>query len=275
MKKAGKTILFSRKDDWEAGIRAALAHHTPHFLDFEHADPGRYDLVMPLTLRDARHFNQHFAHLNKVKALVPSTSSIDACNDKQAFAQCLLRGGFARFLPGTGDGLAYPYVLKRHVSEWGVDTYIINDSDDEENLRERIGSGEFLRQEFVSGQREYTTHILMAGGRIRFQRTIEFTFAEAMFVKGRSYAPASQEFVDHRHLSPLFEDILNCLGFRGICCFNYKMQDGMPKIFEVNPRQGASMTGFLADVVKSLQAVLRSHTTLAARLWPRADQARE
>lgn len=275
MKKAGKTILFSRKDDWEAGIRAALTHHTPHFLDFEHADPSRYDLVMPLTLRDARHFNRHFAHLNKVKALVPSTVAIDACDDKQAFAQCLRQGGFARFLPATGDGLAYPYVLKRNVSEWGVDTYIINDADGEDEHRERIGSGEFLRQEYVPGQREYTTHILMAGGRIRFQRTIEFTFTEAMFVKGRSFAAASQESIDHRRFSGLFEGILNCLGFRGICCLNYKLQDGVPKIFEVNPRQGASLTWFLADAVKSLQAVLRSRRSLAARLWPRADQTRE
>lgn len=276
LKATGKSILFSRKDDWETGIRAALAAHSPDFVEFEHADPERYDLVMPLTLKDARHFNRHFAHLNRVKALVPADAAIDACDDKQAFARCLLQAGFARFLPGTGDDLPYPYLLKKHVSEWGVDTYIINGPGDEDEHRERMESGQYLKQEYVFGQKEYTAHLLVAGGRVRFMRTLEFAFTETLFVKGQSFAHASQEFVDHRHLSALFESILNCLGFQGICCFNYKLRGDTPKIFEINPRQGASLTCFLGEAVASLQGALRgSRASLASRLWRRGDHTRE
>lgn len=88
-------------------------------------------------------------------------------------------------------------------------------------------------------------------------RSVEFGFAQPLYVKGKGFQPASQALVDHRCHSALFEDAMNSFDFQGFCCFNYKLVDGVPKIFEVNPRYGASMTLFLAEAIDTLQRSLR------------------
>lgn len=253
----GKTILFSRKDDWENDIRSVATGYIPYFHEFDEIDPDRFDLIVPTTLQAARYFNRHHARLNRVKAIVPTDESINACDDKREFARRLARNGFANVLPRGDDNLRYPYLLKKNVSEWGVGTNIIHGPEAENAYRDDLHSGDYLRQEYIFGQQEYTSHVLTASGRIAFMRTVEFTFDEPLFVKGRAFAHVSQANVDHGHLSRLFESILDSLGFEGICCFNYKLLAGVPKIFEVNPRYGASLTFFLGEAIASLQSLLR------------------
>jgi hypothetical protein len=258
MGRSGKTILFSRRDDWEAGMRSALKSHRPHFLEFETVDPERFDLIVPTTLKDARYFNRNFAHLNHSKAIVPSDEAIDACDQKHEFVRRLTACGFSRYLPAWGDGLGYPYLLKKNVSEWGVDIHIIPDAETEIAYRRELQSGDYLKQQYIHGQTEYTTHLLMAAGKNVFMRSVEFGFAESLHVKGKVFQHTSQALVDHLRYSALFEDVMNSLGFQGFCCFNYKLVDGVPKIFEVNPRYGASMTLFLAEAIHRLQRSLRN-----------------
>ena len=273
MGNARTRVLFSRKDDWEPGMRAAMRRHAPYFQDWQRIDADQFDLVVPLTLKDARLFNRDLPHLNAVKALVPSDAAINACDDKQAFAAHLAKAGFARWLPMSSDVLPYPYVLKKRISEWGEDSYIIHSAADEHVHAERMCSQEYLKQECVSGHREYTSHILMAGGRNVFMRTLEFTFDRALFVKGRATCPRSQARVDHSRYGTLFEDILKCVDLQGFCCFNYKLRDGAPKIFEVNPRYGASMTLFLDDAISSLKKALPSSRPRRSR-WFLPAQSR-
>jgi predicted ATP-grasp superfamily ATP-dependent carboligase len=275
MGNAGRRILFSRRDEWETGIRSAIKTCTPHFHEFHDVDPGQFDLVVPLTLEAARYFNRNYSHLNRVNALVPSNEAIDACDDKREFARRLSQAGFGRFLPRACDNLAYPYLLKKNISEWGVDCYIIHDANDEHAHHDRMRSDDYLKQEYVHGRQEYTMHILMAGGRTAFMKTLEFTFEEELFVKGRLFPHASQTCVDHARFSKLFESILNCIGFQGICCFNYKLLDGSPKIFEVNPRYGASLTFFLDEAIASLRKALPATTPVSRlRRWLSFAQSR-
>lgn len=256
MGRSGKTILFSRRDDWEAGMRSALKSHRLHFLEFETVDPARFDLIVPTTLKDARYFNRNFTHLNHSKAIVPSDEAIDACDQKHEFVRRLAACGFSRYLPAWGDGLGYPYLLKKNVGEWGVGIHIIPDAETENAYQHELRSGDYLKQQYIHGQTEYTTHMLMAAGKNAFMRSVEFGFAQRLHVKGRCFQHASQALVDHRRYSALFEGVMNSLGFQGFCCFNYKLVEGVPKIFEVNPRYGASMTLFLADAIASLQQLL-------------------
>ncbi len=41
------------------------------------------------------------------------------------------------------------------------------------------------------------------------------------------------------------------MGYEGICCFGYKIVDNKLKIYEINPRYGASMTYFIDDALVS------------------------
>jgi hypothetical protein len=43
------------------------------------------------------------------------------------------------------------------------------------------------------------------------------------------------------------------LNFQGLCCFNYKLVDGQPVIFELNPRFGGSLPRDINRMLFALQ----------------------
>jgi D-alanine-D-alanine ligase-like ATP-grasp enzyme len=51
----------------------------------------------------------------------------------------------------------------------------------------------------------------------------------------------------------LFAQMLAALGFSGLCCVNYKLVDGNPMIFEINPRCGFSLCAHFPQVLDALQ----------------------
>ena len=57
--------------------------------------------------------------------------------------------------------------------------------------------------------------------------------------------------VNHDKFLNDFENILSLMNYQGICCFNYKILDGKPKIFEINPRFGGTMPYFIDQGIHS------------------------
>ncbi len=94
--------------------------------------------------------------------------------------------------------------------------------------------------------------------KIVFHRTVQFTFSENYFVKGKNFKETRRKKVDHSHLHNLFEMILNQLEYQGICCFNYKILESTVKIFEINPRYGGTMTDFINEALISYRDILMS-----------------
>lgn len=50
----------------------------------------------------------------------------------------------------------------------------------------------------------------------------------------------------------LFSDILNLIDFNGLFCFNFKIVDDVPMIFEINPRLGWSLCNHFYSSMKYL-----------------------
>ena len=122
-------------------------------------------------------------------------------------------------------------------------------------LESRIDTRKYFRQEFIAGKTEYTTHIVMFEARIRFASTFAFDFDRDHFVKGRRFQPVSRRQMASPFLD-IFEGILNALEFCGTCCFNYKIVEGVPKIFELNPRFGGSLAGDINSYLDAYIGVL-------------------
>ncbi|MCM0083191.1 ATP-grasp domain-containing protein [Geomonas sp. Red32] len=255
-----KTVLFSRHDDWEWAIRKKLkpTEYTPFFYDFDEIPLALFDLVVPLTLPAERYVNERNATLNGKRTLVPPDAAIALCDDKERFASHLMSHGFGNHVPKTNQKMDYPYIVKKKVGEWGLDMAVIHDDESERQYRDWCSSGDFFTQEYIEGSDEYTTHIIMAGGKIRFSRTLKFTFQDRYFIKGNNFRPLYGLPVDHSRFSDLFKRILNSVGYQGICCFNYKIAGDTVKIFEVNPRYGGSLTTFLPEALPLYERIVGS-----------------
>jgi len=251
-----ETVLFTPKPIWEPGIRKQIRSVVPFFYPLEQVSPQAFDYVIPLTLADIKYLNEHHQALIGSKTIVPTNDVLDLCNDKLAFCEFFSANGFNDFLPSR-DTSTYPYILKKRISEWGIDSIVMLDKEQESQNLDRLNSDEYMAQEFIAGNREFTSHVVIDKRKILMLKTVEFTFEGDLYIKGRDTKPQTLKRVEHGDLLELFESMLNLIDFRGICCINYKITDGRIKIFEINPRYGASTGIFINEVLASFKLALR------------------
>jgi len=253
-----ETILFSRKDDWEPAIKKEIHNFVPFFCNLNEVDPDRFDFVIPLTIHSQKYINNHLKHLVGKKILAPSNNAIDICHDKEKFSKFLINNGFDRFVPKPDKNLRYPYILKQKTGAWGIGITIITDAKCEDVNIDKIASKDYFCQEYIEGKKEFTTHVIIHDKKIVFFKTIQFSYSQKFFVKGKDCDGRSSKIVNHSRHKDLFEKILNKIDYQGICCFNYKLHRGGVKIFEINPRYGGSMTRFLNEAIISYKNILNN-----------------
>lgn len=249
----GLRILFSRKDDWEPLLRDAF-RGTRHRLDFDDLTGdtiARHDLVVPLTIADVKALCGTAMAAHSLLPL-PSRASVALLDDKLAFHQAMLAAGLGRFVPAVGAQPFMPYILKRRTDECGAHTHVVGSWQRQSALAHLVADPDYFCQELVPGDREYATHILFAAGRIRYALTIEYRFAGMVFVKGRDASSRTAPVANPDCLD-VFAQMLSAAGFRGLCCVNYKLVDGRPRVFEINPRCGFSLCPYFPRVVDALR----------------------
>jgi len=253
-------VLFSDKYGWEKDIRRRINpwRYAPFFKSFSEADLDAFDVLIPQHLTDIVFLNENHADLHGKKCFIPSLTAMNICNDKMRFNDSMVDMGSGHLIPMVNDELSYPYILKKRIDENGSRSRIINSELEEKPFQKFISSDEYYRQECISGVDEFTTHMLMVGGKVVFHRTLHFTFGEQLFVKGVGCKPSRRRKLGACPHIDVFTDILNHLEFEGLCCFNYKVKDGNLKIFEVNPRYGGSLTRFLSPMLKVYSNMLEA-----------------
>jgi len=253
-----KTILFSRKDGWERSIKNKIKGYVPFFYELNEINPNSFDVVVPLTLHAQQHLNAHPELLILHKSIIPSNFCIDLCNDKERFNNYLVENGFGLFAPKIKQEFTYPYILKKKVGAWGDGITVITDSGSELIHMNNMESEDFFKQEYIDGQEEYTSHVIVFEKQLVFLKTLKFTFKDKYFVKGENFKYTSIEEVNHDRFKNIFEDVLVKMNYQGICCFNYKIKNNNLMIFEINPRYGGTLTRFINEMLISYTGSLKA-----------------
>ncbi|RKS52162.1 hypothetical protein BDE18_1465 [Paracoccus pantotrophus] len=243
-----KSVLFGMKADWSAALErsAQSVGIQSQMADLRHADLSGYDAVVPLTLWDRDFLDERRIRGDMFNALFPSSAAQENCHDKLAFNRLMAAAGLGDYIPAMfGDPAALPLgkpiIVKRRKDEWGKlsriccigqDAPLVYDPDQE-----------FL-QEYVPGTVELSAYLLMRDGRIVFSRTAIFDMPDMPHVKGINTGHQNLAWRDGTRHGDLFTEILDTVGFaNGACCIDFREVDGKPKIFEINPRLGGSLTG--------------------------------
>lgn len=253
LKTRAKTkILFSIAPVQEANLRKGL-RFTNIELDFNEFTDERIssnDFVIPLTIPDLKRLDKARHLLKNNNIPIPTLESINICDDKYLFYETLISKGFGHLLPKIESNLPYTYILKKKITERGVDNYIISDGETELKYENFISSQDYFCQQMVLGNKEYATHILFRNKKIDASLNIEYVFSNEVPIKG-------QDIVMNRRIvaSPfnqIFSEILESIEFEGICCINYKELDGKPLIIEINPRFGASLSLYFISFLRKI-----------------------
>jgi hypothetical protein len=247
-------ILFSKKEIWNDIILKSFKRTLieVHFEEFTHSDFSKYDLVVPLVVSDLLICIDRKAELRNQIIPIPSLDAFNICNNKLEFSRILSENGLNDFIPKTGNSLNYPYILKKETGEYGKTTFVINNNEEESMHKELLNDGKHFKQELIKGNKEYASHIVFKNGKIASHTRICYTYDRELYVQGKLI------YVSKAICIPKFEaeftKVLSAINYEGLCCIDYKVKDGLPKIFEINPRFGGSLTDYFFSVLAKSEA---------------------
>lgn len=191
------------------------------------------------------HDNKDALDDRNVKYLCPSLEIYDLLNSKIQFA-ALMRDHFSDYSPRIYDYLpdSYPFICKQDVGEYGYGCHIIKNTDDLSAFMQNNPNyiKKYTIQEMIPGNLEYTAHLLVVDGIIKYSLVCEMKFTSDIFVKGHhTRFILKRKYTERHNYFDAFESILSKLSYSGLCCVNYKVVDNTAKIFEINPRIGSSL----------------------------------
>ncbi|CAG0939929.1 hypothetical protein BROC_00839 [Candidatus Brocadiaceae bacterium] len=247
-------ILFSKKDIWEEFNRPTFKF-LPHFLSYEEINPeiiAEHDLVVPMFFEDIIYLNEFRDLIKNNPIPIPSIEAANLCNDKFLFSEKLIENGFGDYIPKINGELSYPLFLKKKIDIGAVHTYFVENKEQEMALLEGKNPDDFFRQTFVSGTREYSAHILFKNNKIIRAITMEYSFEKDGSIHLKDSRLASKMVKNNSTHFELFTSILNCIGYEGICCFNYKLIENQPMIFEINPHCDGDFSIYFFSFLRSL-----------------------
>ena len=245
-------ILFTGKPDWAADITKGFigSPHTIEFGSLASHPAGDFDLVVPLQISGLIEARQRPDLLAKNPIPIPTEECILLCDDKRKFSQTLIEKGFGTYIPKLCSVCDPPYILKKRIGSWGKECWMVHDRQEEAAVRDQVNDPAFYRQEIIRGRSEFATHILFANDRIVKSLDIRYEFDTDIPIKGQD--KALYTVIGKCHFLNLFASILRSIGFEGLCCVNYKIVDGRPYIFEINPRFGGTLCPYFFSFIRHL-----------------------
>ena len=247
-------ILFSGYLEYEPAIRGGF-NRLPHAVRFGAISAESFsqvDLVVPFFSSELLQIDKWSTSPVRSPIPFPSEECISLCDDKCRLNQMLINTGFERHVPRTGSGIEPPYILKKRHSVWGKESRLIRDRSDEWRVLAQLSDPEFYRQEIIPGRREFATHILFTEHKIVKSLTIMHEFENDTSILGQQLP---LYHVIHRcPYLDLFAEILRRIGFQGLCCIDYKVVQGRPYVFEINPRFGGSLAPYFFSFIRHLNS---------------------
>lgn len=158
--------------------------------------------------------------------------------------------GFGDHIPPISGKKPFPYIVKKCVDESSLNCHLVADNNQEKALANLLGNPEYLSQVYIPGEREYATHIVFRDQQIVCSLEFEYVFTTLTPIKFKSKAQCLR--IRRSPFLDLFSAILSSIGFEGLCCVNYKVQNERPQIIEINPRMGGSLTPFFFSFLRHL-----------------------
>jgi hypothetical protein len=260
-----KRVLFALKADWIESVQERLDHsrYQASFRNFRQKPPFAYfDCIVPLYLND---YPPLWRYRWGAEVLIPSENLVALTDDKPLFMQFLRDNGFAALAPDIyGNRVSYPFICKKRIDIAGKNARVILTPEERAAFEAGIVAEEYFKQEYVGGRTEYTTHFLAVEGRSTWDSTVEFTFDRDAYVRGVRCEPVETRKIE-TPFADVFHRILKALNYTGTACFNYKILDGTPKIFELNPRAGGSLRLDLNPYLDAYLAALKARHTFTRR----------
>jgi predicted ATP-grasp superfamily ATP-dependent carboligase len=223
----------------QIALRIDETQFLPSFAALDRIDTTRFDAVIPLR-------TEHYAAIpsHAPNCILPDAQVVALCDDKLALRNRLAALGFASILPPDVTGPRdYPCLLKPRHGEFGAGIRVLN-------CPGPVPEGYFLER-LVPGEREYALHLLVSKGLIVYHQAIRYEMEGEGLIRSETCVPKAVHLIDAKPFLAWAGDLVATLEYEGVCCLNFKMLEGQPMLFEINPRFGGSL---IYDVTRFARA---------------------
>jgi carbamoylphosphate synthase large subunit len=202
-------------------------------------------------------------------SLTSTPELVSLMSDKLLLTENLIANGLAQCVPKTWTdptNLVFPSIIKRRDLNAGKGIRILKSVHE---LHEALSDLEFHEkhyffQEFVSGDVEYVCHLVALKGKVLFSNYFMYQLPNLETIRGwQSAIPITKLGVNLNHeTSRTIKNVIKHLNYSGPCNIDFKLINGIPKIFEINPRLGGSLMveENLPVLAKILEIVIKNAT---------------
>jgi len=234
--------FYFSSSSWEASIRRTFkwTKHQVEFGDIREASKLNPDVVIPLNMDDVYFVSNEFRSFPYNRLPATREVLISLLNDKGRFNDWLNHSKFFRLSLATRT--QPPFMLKPRQGQYGEGCKFIVDEPTYTKYKKLILSDDFLCQEVLISHKEYATHLLVNNGKILRSICVEYTFPTSLPIKGVD-SPDITRIVSES-FPHLWSELMMEISYSGICCINYKICNGDPKLMEINPRFGGSLAEY-------------------------------
>jgi hypothetical protein len=253
------SILFSRRAAWEPALRSGFRGlpHGLHFDDLPAAALEPHDLIVPLSLDDARFLRLQPPHVRERVVPLPDAACTALCHEKPRLNRFLIDAGFSLHIPPMGDDLAPPFVCKPACGENSDDCLLVPDAAAQTQLADALARPGLFRQVAVPGAIEYATHFMVRDGVLVRELTVRYHHDGPLFIKGGAAMPALRTLGRCPDAATL-QAMLRAIGYDGLGCANYKFEQGRLQLIEINPRIGGSLCDYFFSFLRSMPRTQRT-----------------
>jgi carbamoylphosphate synthase large subunit len=147
--------------------------------------------------------------------------------------------GFGNYIPKVYDKITYPCIIKKPKSSSGKGSYIIQSKKD---IPKHQNLSKYIIQEYIRDQNEYATHIIFKDRKVLIHQTNLYYYFKSVHINDEHTERSIKVVNIDDSILEIFKGILSLCNYTGYASIDYKIVNNLPKIFEINPRIGSSLT---------------------------------
>jgi glutathione synthase/RimK-type ligase-like ATP-grasp enzyme len=222
-------------------------------------------LFIPLSLQDMKTAIDRGG--DKSLFVCDTVLPIDTLNNKYLFIQFIQRSGLEKHIPhvyyashsghaeiiNDTDHMTFPIIVKRPLSISAAGSYVVKSRPSPAILKS-VFRKDCIVQAYITAPLEYSGNFSVYKGKV-----IEAVYHEEEIRKPHYIATGSKATYKTVSLSgtEIFETIFRLLDYTGFACADFRIaEDGLIKIFEINPRLGGTLAKDTLRLDQMIQEVV-------------------
>ena len=273
-------VIVGWLSNWDYPLKDSdFWRHLPEVVKVDFQRTLKLEEIKPnswiLPLREEDIFALSNTHSNHV-SLFPSKDAIETCHNKARFRDFLLENGLSQFMPYPisifSPHIDFPVIHKpvRGKASDGIRIsanrldILVNDVIG--RIKSRSLKKRFLIQQYIPGGNEYNLYCVCVAGELIW------SVARYRKIKSQIFRPEidhenDQELELTKDCMEVFRKIFKLLDFSGPACVDFTLIDGLPVIFEVNPRFGGGLftSANMRDSLIDCLRVILANSTFAGK----------